>query len=88
MYGKDVTTYFMGGSSIIGPGSKPPHIFYYAGTPFEEEGADEGTIAKATIDLSIVKKSFLNGIWENPDWRPDLYARWFDKVTETGFLKK
>lgn len=34
-----------------------------------------------------MKKSFLNGIWENPDWRPDLYARWFDKVTETGFLK-
>jgi predicted amidohydrolase len=87
MYGKDVRTYFMGGSSIIGPSSKPPHIFYYAGKPFEEKEADEGTIAKATIDLSIVRKSFLDGMWTNPDWRPDIYKQWFENVLKTDFIK-
>lgn len=88
MYGKDVTTFFMGGSSIIGPSSKPPHIFYYAGKPFGAEGADEGTVATATVDLSIVRKSFLNGLWANPDWRPDRYKVWLDDVLKTDFLNK
>lgn len=85
MYGKDVTSFFMGGSSIIGPAAIPPNIYYYAGQKFGEEGAAEGTIARATIDLSIVRKSFLNSIWTAPDWRPDQYIEWFRHVIEAGF---
>lgn len=87
MYGRDIKTYFMGGSSIMGPASKAPEIYYYAGGPFGEEGADQGTIAKATIDLSIVRKSFLSGIWTNPDWKPDQYEQWLKDLLQTDFWK-
>lgn len=88
MFGKDLNTFFMGGSSIIGPSSVPPHIYYYAGQPFETPGAAEGTVATATVDLSAVRKSFLDGMWcNNPDWRPDKYKQWMDQVLHTDFLK-
>ncbi len=94
MFGKDLSTFFMGGSSIIGPASKPPHIHYYAGHKFLEPGADEGTVATATIDLSYVKRSFINAIWEPVgdvpyfDWRPELYAEWFQRVVDNGLFAR
>jgi hypothetical protein len=77
----------MGGSSIVGPSSVPPNIFYYAGKPYLSENAAEGVIASATIDLSLVNISFLNDIWTKPEWRPDLYKSWMDDVLQTDFLK-
>lgn len=88
MYGRDVTTWFMGGSSIVGPAAQVPEVYYYAGCPFGEKGADQGTVVKATVDLSIVRKSFYNGVWTFPDWRPDLYKEWLEKILETDFWKK
>lgn len=94
LYDKDVTTYFMGGSSIIGPSSKPPHIHYYTGQKFLDPGADEGTVATATIDLSCVESSFLNSLWEynesidSCDWRPELYSQWYEKIVSTDFGAK
>ena len=88
LFGKDVNSFFMGGSSIVGPASTPPNVFYYAGKPYMAEGADQGTIANATIDLSLVKISFLDGVWTNPDWRPDRYKLWLDNVLKTDFLSR
>ncbi|WP_338448962.1 carbon-nitrogen hydrolase family protein [Niallia oryzisoli] len=94
LYGKDVTTYFMGGSSIIGPSSKPPHIHYYAGQRFLDPGADEGTVSTATLDLSCVENSFLKSVWEynesidSCDWRPELYSQWYEKILRTDFWAK
>jgi len=88
LFGKDVTSIFMGGSSIVGPASTPPpNVFYYAGKPYLADGANQGTVATATIDLSIVDISSLNKVWTKPDWRPDRYREWLDTVLKTDFLK-
>jgi predicted amidohydrolase len=94
LFGQAKDTYFMGGSSIICPAGRPPHIHYYAGHRFLEPGADEGTVATATVDLSYVDRSFLNRIWNynerigSCDWRPELYRKWYEKVLETDFWSK
>ena len=84
LFGTDRTSFFMGGSSIIGPSSRPPEAFFYAGQKFLEAGAAQGTVATATIDLSLTGNSFLAKIWdqEEPDWRPDLYAKWLDDLSK------
>jgi predicted amidohydrolase len=86
LFGMDKTSFFMGGSSIVGPASIPPHIHYYAGKKFLDEGAAEGDMETATVDLSIVDISFLSKVFSyNPrvddcDWRPARYIEWCKEV--------
>ncbi len=85
--GTDITSWFMGGSSIIGPSIIPTHIHYYAGKKFLEPGAAEPGIQDATIDLSAVRHSFLQYVWPNKenhgDWRPDQYIDWYTNFTKS-----
>jgi predicted amidohydrolase len=82
LFGLDRSSFFMGGSSLIGPSSRPPEAFRYAGQKFLEPGAAQGTVATATVDLSLTNNSFLAKIWDRqePDWRPDLYTQWVEKL--------
>lgn len=89
--GQDKTSWFMGGSSIIGPSSTMTEVHYYAGKKFLEDGADESGLNTATIDLSDVRHSFLASKWnggiEAADWRPDRYIEWFKTAIETDYWK-
>ncbi|MBF4692194.1 carbon-nitrogen hydrolase family protein [Fusibacter ferrireducens] len=93
LFGLDKTTFFMGGSSIIGPSSISPEVFYYAGKKFLDEGAAEGTVETATIDLSLTNRSFISLIFENEktgvcDWRPEAYQKWYADVLKKYALSK
>lgn len=87
--GKDINSWFMGGSCIIGPSSTSVKEYYYAGKPFLAEGADECGIANAVLDLSQVRTSFLDGVWKGGmgkgDWCPDKYIAWFTEARDTNF---
>jgi predicted amidohydrolase len=88
LFGLDRSTFFMGGASIIGPASIPPHVHYYAGKRYLEPGAAEGTLETATVDLSLVGISFLSSVFNyNPrikdcDWRPGRYMKWYQDVLQ------
>ncbi|MEE3362169.1 MAG: hypothetical protein VZQ84_01275 [Anaerovoracaceae bacterium] len=90
--GLDKVSWFMGGSSIVGPSSKMTEVEYYAGKPFLEDGADESGINAATVDLSGIRHSFLDSVWaggiEKSDWRPDRYIDWMNKAIETDYWKE
>lgn len=79
--GKGLQSWFMGGSSIIGPSSKTTEVYYYAGKKFLEAGADECGLQSAVVDLSDIRYSFLNSVWEGGmdkcDWTPERYIEWF-----------
>ena len=87
--GRDVTSWFMGGSSILGPSTTMTHFHYYAGQPFLSEHADESGMRSAVIDLSGTRHSFLESVWgggiENGDWRPDRYIQWLREAIETDY---
>ena len=82
--GKDLVNDFWGGSSIIGPSRKMQEVYYYAGRPFDAEHAGEEEVYIATIDLSLAER----GIYEensrlgHPDFRPNLYAKWYQELIE------
>ncbi|HJB90142.1 MAG TPA: carbon-nitrogen hydrolase family protein [Candidatus Eisenbergiella merdigallinarum] len=84
--GKDRTSWFMGGSSILGPSVSAPGFHYHAGSRFLDPGADESGLFSATVDLSDVRHSFLSGVWGDGsgkrDWRPDQYIRWLRDMEE------
>ena len=84
--GRDVTSWFMGGSCVLGPSNTPTRLQYYAGKPFLSPGADESGMESAVIDLSTVRHSFLNTVWPGEagrgDWRPERYAAWLQEVIE------
>ena len=87
--GRDVTSWFMGGSSIVGPSAVMAQEYYYAGKPFLVEGADESGLESATIDLSTVRTSFLNGVWAGGigkgDWNPDKYIAWYSEARDANY---
>lgn len=89
--GLDKVSWFMGGSSIVGPSSTMTEVEYYAGKPFLEDGADESGINAATVDLSCTRHSFLDSVWaggiEKCDWRPDRYIEWLKNAQETDYWK-
>ena len=90
--GRDKTSWFMGGSCILGPSISATGFHYYAGSRFLEPGADESGIFTASIDLSDVRHSFLNSVWDGDivcgDWRPDLYEEWLKDAKETDYWAK
>ncbi|MDB5054626.1 MAG: 5-aminopentanamidase [Bacilli bacterium] len=89
LVGKDDTSFFPGGSLILGPcltlGTE-----YYA-EPIEDK---EGMVI-ATIDLSIADSARKlltlfnnNSITGKPDWRPDIYTRMLDSLKDTETWKQ
>lgn len=90
--GKDITSWFMGGSSIIGPSSTAAEEHYYAGKPFLAEGADESGLVSATVNLSTVRNSFLNNVWAGGigtgDWSPDKYIAWYAEARDNNYWAK
>lgn len=88
LFGLDKHTYFMGGSSILGPSSRPPEVHVYAGKRFLEPGADQGTVETAAIDLSLTDLSFLSTVFTQCDWRPGNYIEWLQDVLEQPNWKK
>lgn len=89
--GRDLISWFMGGSSIIGPSSTMTEIFYYGGKKFLEDGADESGIQSAVIDLSDIRHSFINAVWaggmEKCDWTPERYIEWYQDAIDTDYWK-
>ena len=81
LFGQDKRSWFMGGSSIIGPASRSPEIHYYAGKKFMDPGADQGTVETATIDLSLTDLSFLAPVFTERKWRPADYIEWLRDVS-------
>lgn len=89
--GRDLTSWFMGGSSIIGPSSTMTEVFYYGGKPFLADGADESGLQSAVIDLSDIRHSFMNAVWaggmERCDWTPERYMEWYKDAADTDYWK-
>ncbi len=89
--GRDLTSWFMGGSSIIGPSSTMTEVFYYGGKPFLADGADESGLQSVVIDLSDIRHSFMNAVWaggmERCDWTPERYMEWYKDAADTDYWK-
>lgn len=90
--GRDLSSWFMGGSSIIGPSSTMTEVFYYGGKPFLAEGADESGIQSAVIDLSDIRHSFMNAVWAGGmgrcDWTPERYIEWYKDAVRTDYWRE
>lgn len=74
--GYDDTSYFGGGSAVIGPKITPFYetdVAYYAG---DKNNVQEG-LYLATIDLSLAKRRLMDdtGAAAEPDYRPELYKK-------------
>ena len=88
VFGPDANLQFQGGSGILGPGDLQAVYGQYAGKPFGAEGANQGDMFIATIDLSYSLQCPLSDMFEGgprtgePDWRPDLYKRWYEDVID------
>lgn len=80
--GQDAINYFWGGSSIIGPSRRIQEVHYYAGMPFDAEGADKQEMYMAAIDLSLAFRGLFeeNKSLGRADFRPDLYAKWYKEL--------
>lgn len=88
LQGTDLTSTFAGQSHIIGPLGPRNSTTYLAGRPFDEnlEGTPGLRIAK--LDLGAVDRLSAwnlrvfetNPLTGRPDWRPDLYAKWFAEI--------
>jgi predicted amidohydrolase len=88
LVGKDDTSFFPGGSLVLGP-NLTLGTEYYA-EPIEDK---EGMVI-ATIDLSLADSARKlltlfnnNSITGKPDWRPDIYMRLLDSLKDTGTWK-
>ena len=87
--GWDKTNWFLGGSCIIGPSTGKFNSEYHVGGGwFSENPADHepGAFVK-TIDLSLVDNTDLylwrdNPWYGSPDFRPDLYAKWYAELAD------
>lgn len=88
LQGKDLTSTFAGQSHIIGPLGPRNSISYLAGIPFSEELERTPGLRAATLDLAAVDQQEswnlrvfeTNPLTGRPDWRPDLYAKWFAEI--------
>lgn len=80
--GQDLTTWFWGGSSVVGPSARTGEACYYSGQPFATEGAEEEGLVLATVDLSLATRRLVqdNPAVGGPDFRPDLYATWYAEL--------
>lgn len=88
LQGKDLTSTFAGQSHIIGPLGPRNSIAYLAGVPFSEDVEREAGLRIAALNLSAVEQQNswnlrvfeTNPLTGRPDWRPDLYAKWFAEI--------
>jgi predicted amidohydrolase len=86
IFGPDADLQFQGASGVVGPGDLQTGYAQYAGKAFGAEGANQGEMYLATIDLSYTQQTGISDMFEGgirtgaPDWRPDLYARWLEDV--------
>lgn len=88
LQGTDRTSTFAGQSHIIGPLGPRNSTRYFAGLPFAEQPETQPGLRVATIDLSAVENQTswnlhvfgTNPLTGRPDWRPDLYAKWFAEI--------
>lgn len=88
LQGTDRITPFVGRSHIIGPLGPRNSVHYFAGMPFDEEPEPAPGLHVATLDLGAVERQEswnlrvfeTNPLTGRPDWRPDLYARWFADI--------
>jgi len=88
IFGPEADLQFQGAASILGPGDLRSVYGQYAGKPFGADGANQGEMYLATIDLSYVNQCPLSDMFDGgprtgePDWRPDLYKRWAEDILE------
>lgn len=90
LVGLDLHKHFMGGSSIIGPGSRPQDALYYAGYAFGDERGQGSGIFTATVDLSTSAAELDRadtlfagrGAESRMSWRPELYRRMYQDVLD------
>lgn len=84
--GKDVTNWFDGSASILGPSQRTSDAHYYAGGPFTAPDACEEGMVLATVDLALADRSLFceNPEVGAPDWRPDRYRLMLDDVLADG----
>lgn len=86
--GMDKESYFIGGSSVIGPDPSGSKARVYVGKMFGEAESDTPTMYTGVIDLSMADKYavlpiFRKNEWTGErDWRPDLYRQLFAKSEE------
>lgn len=79
--GPDLSNWFWGGSSIVGPSRKKREPYYYAGIPFYEEGCDEEGMYTATIDLALATRFLVqDNAAGYPDFRPDRYEKMYGEL--------
>lgn len=89
LYGLDRINEMMGGSSVIGPGNQRPNgrqwIHYYAGKPFCHPDALENEMYIATIDLTLVERSYSHRLWakDQAQWDPQEFIELY-KETRRG----
>ncbi len=92
LVGEDLTTDFGGSSSVIGPLGDKGTVKYLCGYPFDDADGHKEGVFIAELDLGAVERqsinSFKNMFSPNPltgkcDWRPELYAKWFEEVAES-----
>lgn len=90
--GRDLSSWFMGGSSVLGPSSTMTELQYYAGKPFLAPDADESGLEVCHNRPFRCKALFLNSVWEGGiekgDWRPDLYMQWFNQAIQKNYWGK
>ncbi|MGI6590551.1 MAG: carbon-nitrogen hydrolase family protein [Eggerthellaceae bacterium] len=90
LQGTDLHTPFVGQSHIIGPLGPRNSVRYFAGLPFDESPEPVPGLHIATLDLGAVENQQswnlhvfeTNPLTGRPDWRPDLYARWFAEIAD------
>ncbi|MCD8199646.1 MAG: carbon-nitrogen hydrolase family protein [Coriobacteriaceae bacterium] len=92
LVGEDLTTDFGGASSVIGPLGDKGTIEYLCGYPFDDAAGHEEGISITDVDLGAVERQTINSfknmfapnpLTGEPDWRPELYASWFEEVAES-----
>ncbi len=95
--GFDKTSYFHGGSCVVGPRKNPRGAgepCTYIGKMFDEDGSDNQEMFLGTIDLHMADVntdipiySVNPGIGE-PDFRPEMYLRMQEDLLKSGQWKK
>lgn len=89
--GKDLYNDFWGGSSVVGPGQETLEAHYYIGGKYTDDQANQAKVNLTTVDLSLASRYIYEG---NPrlngqaDFRPDIYAKLYEKLEEKFANKK
>lgn len=86
--GTERNSYFIGGSSVVGPDKSGGGAHTYVGRTFGEEGSAEPGLIMGTIDLTLADlytqiPIFRNNpVIDDMDWRSELYADMYLKAKE------